>query len=381
MSAIGIVARREIRERLKARSFRIGTLISVGVVVAAIVIPSLRGDDVTSYDVAIVRAEPAQVQAVLALQGPLDATMGVTEIASIDRGQEGLRSGDFDAVMAGDEILVSRKPEGGSPLVTALETVIRLQRLGPEAAAALTAPVTVRGVKPPEADSQQRFTAFLGVFILFVFLQQYGTWVLMGVVEEKTSRVVEVLLAAVRPRQLVSGKVIGIGSVALAQGVIVAGAAIVAALATGTTIFEGTSRYSIVWTLVWFALGYGLYAWAYAAVGSMVSRQEDAQNAAFPMIIPVLVGYMGASTLLSGGDPSPFVRVLSFVPATAPMVMPMLIGIGEAPAWHIAASMIIVVGSIALLMRLAGDIYSRAILHSGQRLRLRQVLRGDFTAA
>ena len=132
---------------------------------------------------------------------------------------------------------------------------------------------------------------------------------------------------------------------------------------------------------MWFLLGYGFYAWAYAGVGSLVSRQADAQNAAFPLSVPVLIGYLSATTLLGSTDPSPFIRVLAFLPPTSPMVMPMLIGLGKVSAWEIAGSIALSLVGIALLMRLAGDVYSRAILHSGQRLRLRQVLRGDFNAA
>jgi ABC-2 type transport system permease protein len=246
--------------------------------------------------------------------------------------------------------------------------------------AAFQTPVRVSEVKKPEANETARSTAFIGVVALFAFLQQYGAWVLIGVIEEKSSRVVEVLLSAIRPRQLVAGKVLGIGATAVMQGALVAIAALVAAAATGANVFEGASRFIVLWVLLWFVLGYSTYAWLYAAIGSLISRQGDAQSAAFPLSIPILVGYISSATLLSGGDPSAFVRALSFFPLTAPMVMPMLIGAGKAAGWEIAVSIGLTVGGIAVLMRVAGDIYARAVLHTGQRLKLSQVVRGEFSA-
>ncbi len=395
MTPVMLVARREIRERLKARSFRIATVISAAVVVAAIVIPATQRGKTPTYDVGVVEPPtPTTVSAIQAVAPTVDVHLRVRVVASRAEAETQLRRGRLDVVVvASNEILTKKTVEQGdagkkAQLVVALSNAVRLQRLlaraGPdalEAVNALQAPVTLRGIEPADSNARQRFIAFMGVLLLFVFLQQYGTWVLMGVIEEKASRVVEVLLSAVKPRDLVSGKVLGIGLVALMQALVVAAAALVAAQATGTHIFEGASRFAIFWTIAWFLLGYGFYAWAYAAVGSLVSRQADAQNAAFPLSVPVLVGYLSATTLLAGGDPSLFVRVLGFLPPTSPMVMPMLIGLGEAPGWQIALSMGLSVVGILLLMKVAGDIYSRAILHSGQRLRLRQVLRGDFSAA
>src|SRR5207249_1779675 len=117
--------------------------------------------------------------------------------------------------------------------------------------------------------------------------------------EEKASRVVEVILSAIRPRQLVAGKVLGIGAVAVLQAIAVAITAIVAATMTGSHIFEGASRLVIAWCLAWFVLGYGMFSWMYAAVGSLVSRQADAQNASFPLSVPMLVAFISINGLLS----------------------------------------------------------------------------------
>jgi len=394
MNAIWLVARREIRERLKSRTFRVATIISAGVVIAAIAIPAAQRGKTPTYDVGVVNPALNEVAAISAYASPLKLDLRVRPVRSVGDGRAGLRSGTLDVVVVGNsDILVKRVPEAGdtgkkTQLLAAIEATLRLQRAaatagpaGEQVLAALRAPVSVRGVEAHQVNTGQRLTAFYGVVLLFVFMQQYGAWVLMGVIEEKASRVVEVLLSAVSPRRLVAGKVVGIGTVALVQGAIVAAAALITSSATGSHVFTGASRYMVLWTLVWFVLGYSLYAWAYAAVGSTVSRQADAQSAAFPVAIPVIVSYIAATSLLSGGEPSTFARVLAFLPPTAPMVMPMFIGIGKAAPWEAAVSIIGVVVSIAVLVRVAGDIYARAILHTGQRLRLRAVLRHGFTAA
>jgi ABC-2 type transport system permease protein len=148
---------------------------------------------------------------------------------------------------------------------------------------ALSAPPLARqGILPRIPNrSSQRTTALYGSILLYVFLSFYGSWMLNGVVEEKTSRVVEVLLAAMRPRQLLVGKVIGIGLVALAQGVLVVLVALGSSAAIGSNFLRGTNVSLLLLTLMWFLLGYGFYATLYAAAGSLVTRQEEAQAAAF----------------------------------------------------------------------------------------------------
>jgi len=117
-------------------------------------------------------------------------------------------------------------------------------------------------------------TALLGVILIFVVLTQYLTWTLMGVMEEKASRVVEVLLATVRPIQLLAGKVLGIGAVALAQAVALVVFALALAEAVGSGLVHGAAPMVVAATLVWLVLGYAFYSWVYAAAGSLARLRE-----------------------------------------------------------------------------------------------------------
>ncbi|MBV9934397.1 MAG: ABC transporter permease [Actinobacteria bacterium] len=394
-SPVWLVARREIRERVRARSFRIGTVVSALIVVAVIAIPASRKGHISTYRVGVVDAPTAAtVGEIQRLAGTLHVHLVVRAVASADDARALIRQKQLDVAAVGDrELLVKEPPApedaGKKPqLINAVGLTVRLQalvaRLGPaalETAVALRQPVPVHGVEKPAASAGQRLTAFFGVLILFIFLQQYGTWVLNGVVEEKSSRVVEVLLAAIKPRQLVAGKVIGVGAVALFQGFTLVVVALVTARAVGSELLHGAAQGNIVWTFAWFIVGYAFYSWAYAAVGSLVNRQSDGQNAAFPLMVPLLVGYITTTSLIGAGDPSPFARVLSFFPATAPVVMPMILGIGKATAWQSAIAMAITIAAVFVLIRVAGMVYARAVLHTGRRLKLSEVLSKDFASA
>jgi ABC-2 type transport system permease protein len=168
------------------------------------------------------------------------------------------------------------------------------------------------------------------------------------VLEEKSSRVVEVLLAAVPPTRLLAGKVLGIGLTVFLQ----ASLAVVVAL----------------------VLGYAFYAWVYAAAGSMASRQDQVQALAFPLGLPVIFGYLISVATATSGNPSLFFHVLAYLPLTAPFAMPVLVGLGAVSWWQFAASVVISVVCTVGVARAAGRVYRRAILQTGRRVRLREVL-------
>jgi ABC-2 type transport system permease protein len=194
--------------------------------------------------------------------------------------------------------------------------------------------------------------------------------------EEKSSRVVEVLLAAVRPIELLAGKVLGIGLVALAQAALIVAFTIGLARAVGSDLLHGTVPVVLVSTLVWLVLGYAFYCWVYAAAGSMAERQDQAQSLAFPLSLPIIFGYIMALSVAGSGSPSTLFEVLAYLPPTAPFAVPVLVSLGRITVWEFAASAVIsVVGTIGVA-RLATGIYRRAILRTGRRVRLRDVVSG-----
>jgi ABC-2 type transport system permease protein len=192
--------------------------------------------------------------------------------------------------------------------------------------------------------------------------------------EEKANRVVEVLLAALRPVQLLSGKVLGIGLVAMGQAALIVAFALVLAKAVGSELLHGTAPVELLAALVWLVLGYAFYCWVYAAAGSTAERQEQIQSLAFPLSLPILLGYIAALTAASSANVSLFVRVLAYIPPTAPFAMPVLVGLGAVQWWGFLASVVITIVTTFMVARLAAGIYRRSILHTGRRIGIKEAL-------
>jgi ABC-2 type transport system permease protein len=194
------------------------------------------------------------------------------------------------------------------------------------------------------------------------------------VLEEKASRVVEVLLARIPPRALLAGKIAGIGLLGLAQIGVTALAALVAATAVGSAGVPAVRGSVLAWALVWFVLGYALYATVYGALGSLGSRVEDAQAVAGPVTIVMVLAYFASFTTI-GQPGGVFARAISYFPLTAPMAMPGRIAMGATAWWEPVAAAALTLAAIAGLVQLAGRVYTRAVLHSGPALSLRDIWR------
>jgi ABC-2 type transport system permease protein len=119
-------------------------------------------------------------------------------------------------------------------------------------------------------------------------------------------------------------------------------------------------------------LGYSFYCWVYAAAGSVAERQDQIQSMAFPLVLPMLVGYIASLTAASSGNASTFVKVLAYLPPTAPFAMPVLVGLGKVTWWQFAGSAALSIVATFFVARLASDIYRRSILSTGRSIRLRK---------
>ncbi|MGI9120451.1 MAG: ABC transporter permease [Acidimicrobiales bacterium] len=383
---VRLVAEREIWERLRAKSFKVSTVVIAIGLLAAVVVPQLLGgdDERPTYQVGVVSSMTAAVtEAVDGLRPAVDAEVNVVAVADLAAGEQQLGAGDLDAVVGRGEVVVEEEPDAGSPLdqltsglgrsvgaIGALENA----GLAPEAAASVLRqpPLPVRSLSAGGDDSQ-RPLVFLGVLVLYLLLLTYGGSVAVGVVEEKASRVVEVILSAVRPYQLLAGKVLGIGVLGLIQLVVVAAPALIVAVATGAKLPSG-SPLTVASLLLWFVVGYALYSCAYAALGSTVSRSEEAQNASFPMSGLLIAAYFAALAALDNPD-GVVVRVLALVPFTAPLVMPARAALGHAAPWEVPLAVVLTLAMTYALVRLGGRIYSGAVLRFGAKVHLRQALR------
>ena len=379
------MAERDLRARLRTKAYRISTVVTALIVVSIIVLPKLFEDDTTPQrDIALAGVTDDAVRSVVAQAASADgAEVTFQEAADEAAAEAAVRAGDVDAaVIDGQEVVTKQDPEPGGWETAAAESVGRLADLeeagipSDEAAAVLSKPVPPVRALEPRSDEQASRTAvaFVGALLLYSFLSLYGAWVLYGVAEEKSSRVAEVLLSAVRPTTLLTGKVIGIGFAALLQGLLTIGAALVATAVTGSDLLEAVSLADIFGLLGWFLLGYAFYAVVYAAAGSLVARQEDVQNVATPPALPLLAGYIVAAQAAFGGD-NVLVRVMSLLPPTAPVVMPVRTTVSDVPVWEVALSIALTVAGIVVLVQVAGRVYARSLLRTGGRVRWRDALR------
>ena len=278
---ITLVAWREIRERLRSKAFLASTVLILALVGGSAVPGRLYSPEET-YRVAVTApAPPSLAGALRRAAAPFDdATVQVRIVASASAGRELLESEDVDALLLlSDDRLVFRSDVDAKVAAVADAAVRQLRRrLPPEPE------LTTATLRPPEQESSDAevLVATVGSVLLLTSLAFYGQWVVSGVVEEKSNRVVELVLSSVRPRHLLAGKVIGIGLLGLAQLTLVAG------LATGLLVagvFDAPADLGgdVALVIPWFALGYALDAVAYAAAGALASSQQNADTAGQPV--------------------------------------------------------------------------------------------------
>jgi ABC-2 type transport system permease protein len=236
--------------------------------------------------------------------------------------------------------------------------------------------VPVQLLQPPNRKNTENVFASLALgILLWIALGQYGNLVAQGVVEEKATRIMEILLATIQPSRLLAGKVIGIGLVGLLQLTIVGAAALVAVRVTNVAAIPALGVTSILGDILWFLLGFLFYATAYAAVASLVSRQEEVQSAVAPISILQIAGYLLMYATLANPT-SPLVIVCSMLPPFAPILMAVRMAASDVPFWQVGLAVALIVASIGGLTWLAGRMYSNAALHLGTRVRFMAAFRG-----
>jgi ABC-2 type transport system permease protein len=232
----------------------------------------------------------------------------------------------------------------------------------------------------PEVLASRSFLGIVFVVLIFITVVIYGMWVATGVAAEKSSRVMELMISAASPRQLLTGKVVGIGLAGLTQylaialpalGVLVLQDRIASAL-LGPTLASEAPLVGLTPTLllaygVFFLLGFTLFALIYASMGAFVSRPDDLQTLSLPLSLLAMGGYLAAIVALGGGGGGPMIRLLSFVPPFSPFVMLARIMTGRVAPWEVALSIGLLIAAIAVVAVVAVRLYAAGVLLYGQR--------------
>jgi ABC-2 type transport system permease protein len=232
----------------------------------------------------------------------------------------------------------------------------------------------------PEETASRSILGAVFVVLLFLSVLIYGMWVAAGVASEKSSRVMELMISAASTRQLLTGKVVGIGLAGLTQYfaivlpalLVVAFQAPIARAVLGPSWAEGTPLVTLSPSLlagygVFFLLGFALFALIYAAMGSFVSRAEDVQMLSLPMSLVAMAGYLIALMALFGGAQGSLVRFASFVPPFSPFVMLARLMVAAVQPWEVALSIGLLVAAVAIVAVAATRMYAAGVLLYGQR--------------
>lgn len=378
--AIGLVARREFLTQISKKSFVISNAVILIAIIGGIIAFSLfSGGDEDKSTIGLVGSQSLG-SSMVAIGDTLGHPVEVTEVSDENSARDDVSSGSLDAAVipgSGGSATVVTKKAVDANLRAVIESAVAQQAqsnaltsagIDPAqlAESTSTAVVTVDAINPPDPEQGQRIAlSVAAVALLYMQILLFGTYVAMGVVEEKSSRVVELLLSTLRPLQLLWGKILGIGAVGLAQMAAYAVAGVATGLATGALTVTGTAIGVLVGTLGWFILGFLFFAVLYAAAGSMVSRQEDVNATAMPLALLVMA-MVGVASVSVGNPEGQLSNVLSWIPPFSAILMPLRIAAGVATGTQIVGTIVLMLLVTVALSMIAAKIYQRSILRIGK---------------
>ena len=353
-TAIGLVIEREIMVRLKSKAFMVSTILSIvlfGVLVGVSgALPSL----FSSTDKVAVTSAGAK-----AVEGIDD--IETVQVADVDEAKALITSEEVESAVVESE----DSPTGVAVLSlrSAPESLIGALSLTPE----------VELLDPDAPDPALTYFIGLGLgLVFFMAAMTFGNTIASSVVEEKQSRIVEILLASTSARVLMFGKVIACTILAFAQIGLTAVAVLAGAAISGNDMVLGKVAEPIAWFIPLFIVGFVMVAALYAAAASMVSRTEDLPSTSTPIMMLIFLPYMGVIIFSSNET---VMAVLSYIPFSAAVAVPMRVFLGTIAWWEPLVSLLILIVTTLLALLLATRIFERSILQSGPKLTWGQALK------
>lgn len=425
MSKISVIIAHEYLTRVRNKWFIVITLLGPVVLALLIAIPVLAAvlaDDGTTGKVAVIDRTSTLgarlVEADTTLYEPAgDRTEKELAAAVRDGSLQAYLVIPADVLDAGKPTLVSTGGGGlafESGIESDIEPIVteaRLQRVGTDTSviALVEQGVAISALKLTDEGVEQDATeasaaiGYAAGFVIYMLIFLYGAMVMRGVVEEKANRIVEVLASSAKPFDIMMGKVVGIGLVGLTQmlawlllgtGVMFMLGSILGSnidpattatgiqgmpnqatpLSIGDTPLPSISVVSIVLFLFYFLSGYFLYATLFAAVGSAVDQESDANQLTLPVSLPVILTMMFIGNVLASPN-STFAVVMSLVPLFTPILMTVRIAATDVPAWQILTSVVLSIAAFFGAVWMAARIYRIGILSYGKKPSFKDVAR------
>ncbi|WP_062380861.1 ABC transporter permease [Demequina pelophila] len=382
---VRIVAGREIGVKLRDKAFIASTVVFVLIIVAAIAIPALISGGTSTYTVAATAEARPVAEAAAAIGGADERPPGLprADLTIVDTADPVAALGDesVDAAVSldgGVVVLTGRTGVAGDVrnLVTAASSALAAQAVADEAGltsdqvAALTSPPAPRVDTLEESPDFAVPPELLGMVFGFLFyftVLTFGIAIAQSVVEEKQSRVVEILVAALPVRWLLAGKVLGNGIMAIGQVILIVGAGLLGAQLTGASDIVNQAIGASGWFLAFFVLGFFMLASVWAVAGSLAARVEDLQSTTLYVQLAVMIPFFASVFLL---EESPARRVLSYVPLSAPLIMPGRVASGDAAAWEPWVALAIVAATAVALVGVGARLYAGSVLNTSQRMKV-----------
>jgi ABC-2 type transport system permease protein len=412
------VAQREFRSRVRTRSFLAGTILLAAIAFAVTQLPVLIDFAMTTSQtkIAVVAQAsdlPSDSETLLVTSmnqvagmggepfevtwlGPSNAEQAARDLEAgkyaalltIDRSA----TGDLTFTLRTDMAADGRQVGAMKASLPLLAIEDRLVRAGTSFAGVANVNLEIKPVSaasaPAKSTSEEISSNLVStglIVLIFMAIVTYGTWVAMSVAEEKGSRVMELMLNATTPLQMLTGKVVGNGAAGLTQYGAILGAVLAGMVAQGpirrevlgtsssSDVFGGLTPTVLVAFMLLFVGGFLLYSLLYAGLGSLVSRQEDIQSATSPLMMLVFIGYFSSVFALQAID-EPWVKLMSYIPFFSPYLMLARVSVGHVDPWEFVLAGVLLVAAIAAALVVAARIYSAGVLLYGQRVGLRQIL-------
>lgn len=425
MHNLWLIARREYIERIRTRGFLITTimipLVMGGLLYGSAFLGSRSGP---AIHIAIVSSD---TQLVLDLQAALQqpgthpsqtgsarqpriavdamSTAPQDEKATREILNQELDSGDLDAYLwitpaaapsgkqaqARPTFTFTPRSSGQDPLrgtlAAALGPVLMREQLAHRGIVAsdadtLLRPVTILATRPPHPENNQsaEVSVTLLFFLMYLVIMLYGMNVARSIIEEKTSRIFEVMLATIRPQEMMAGKILGVGSVGLTQvgiwiaAILLVSRSSIAIIPGGQSLHLDLTAAQLVYFFVYFILGYAFYSSIAAALGAMTNSEQELQQLNLFLVLPLVACFVPLMSVLTNPD-SRLARVLALFPPFTPLLMYLRVCLGHPAAWEIALSIVLTSASIYAIVLITSRIYRIGVLMYGKRPNLLEILR------
>jgi ABC-2 type transport system permease protein len=353
--SVWLVSNREITARLRSKSFLIATGILLLLSIASVVVGSIASQNESLTTVAVVGTTSSIVEHT--------DSFDIVEADTVAAAEALVRDGTVDAAVV---------PSASADSLLGI-TVIALDTVPRDVLGALSVSPELQILDPTEQDGFLAYLVAIGFGIIFLMsATTFGATIAQSVVEEKQTRIVEILMSTISVRALLAGKVLGNSLMALGQIVSIGLLVSIGLAVTGQRVLLADVGPAIVWFAVFFAFGFVLLAALYAATASMVSRQEDVGSATSPVLFLVMVPYF---LVIFFNDNPLVLAIMSYVPFSAPVGMPVRIFLGEAQWWEPVLSLVVLALSTAVVILIGSRIYSNALLRMGARVSFREALR------